>query len=71
MITAAANPRWPDDVEIDDHAGAGLPIASVVRTAKIATLETRAASKLGKIQAPTTAQAAALLNQRLAGKPRP
>ena len=23
MITAAANPRWPDDVEIDDHAGSG------------------------------------------------
>jgi mRNA interferase MazF len=36
MITAAANPRWPDDVEIDNHDSAGLPIASVVRTAKIA-----------------------------------
>ncbi len=49
MITAAANPRWPEDVEIDDHARAGLPIASVVRTAKIATIEARAASKLGRI----------------------
>ena len=47
MITAAANPRWPEDVEIDDHARAGLPITSVVRTAKLATIEARAASKLG------------------------
>jgi mRNA interferase MazF len=50
MITAAANPRWPDDVEIADHEDAGLPIPSVVRTAKIATIEARAASKLGSIQ---------------------
>jgi mRNA interferase MazF len=35
MITAAANRRWPDDVEIDDHTAAGLPIPSVVRTAKL------------------------------------
>jgi hypothetical protein len=26
MITAAADPGWPDDVEIADHEGAGLPI---------------------------------------------
>jgi mRNA interferase MazF len=56
MITAAANPRWPDDVEIDDHALAGLPIASVVRTAKIATLEARAASKLGWLRRQTAAR---------------
>jgi hypothetical protein len=28
MITAAVNPRWPDDVEIIDHEAAGLPIPS-------------------------------------------
>jgi mRNA interferase MazF len=32
MMTAAANQRWPDDVEIDDHVAAGLPIPSIVRT---------------------------------------
>jgi mRNA interferase MazF len=65
MITAAANPRWPDDVEIDNHDSAGLPIASVVRTAKIATIEARAASKLGEIQRRTMAQVAAVLRRRL------
>ena len=38
MITAAANRGWPDDVPIDDHAAAGLPIPSIVRTAKVATI---------------------------------
>jgi mRNA interferase MazF len=71
MITAAANPRWPEDVEIDDHAQAGLPIASVVRTAKIATMEARAASKLGRIQRQITAQVAALLKRGFGRTARP
>ncbi|MGH6895593.1 MAG: type II toxin-antitoxin system PemK/MazF family toxin [Geminicoccaceae bacterium] len=66
MITAAVNPRWPDDVEIDDHEDAGLPIPSVVRTAKIATIEARAASKLGRIQRQLSARVAAGLRRRLA-----
>ena len=67
MITAAANPRWLEDVEIDDHSRAGLPVASLVRTAKIATLEARAASKLRRIRWQTAAKVAAILNRRLAG----
>jgi AbrB family looped-hinge helix DNA binding protein len=43
MIPAAANPRRPDDVEIDDHDSAGLPIARVVRTTRFATIEARTA----------------------------
>lgn len=70
MITAAANPRWPDDVEIEDHARAGLPIASIARTAKIATLEARAATKLGRIQPQTAARVGAVLIRRLAGTAR-
>jgi mRNA interferase MazF len=66
MITAAANPRWPDDVEIDDLTGAGLPIASVVRTAKIATIEGRAASSLGTLSRKSVARVAAILRRRLA-----
>jgi mRNA interferase MazF len=66
MITAAANPRWPDDVEIADHEDAGLPIPSVVRTVKIATIEARAASKLGSLQRQASAQVAAVLKKRLA-----
>jgi mRNA interferase MazF len=66
MITSAANPRWPEDVEIDDHEGAGLPVASVVRTAKIATIEARAANRLGMLAGQSAARVAALLRQRLA-----
>ena len=66
MITSAVNPRWPEDVEIDDHEGAGLPIASIVRTAKIATIEARAANRLGMLSGHRAARVAALLRQSLA-----
>jgi mRNA interferase MazF len=66
MITSAANPRWAEDVEIDDRASAGLPIASVVRTTKIATIEARAANRLGRLSGQSAARVAALLRQRLA-----
>ena len=41
MITAAENRRWPGDIEIDDLRLAGLPIPSIIRPAKIATVESR------------------------------
>ena len=47
MITSAENRRWPGDVEISDLAKAGLPTPSVVRTAKIATIEIAEADRLG------------------------
>jgi mRNA interferase MazF len=65
MITSAANPRWPEDVEIDDHEDAGLPIPSVVRTGKIATIEARAARRLGAISRGCAARVAAALRHRL------
>jgi mRNA interferase MazF len=68
MITSAVNPRWPEDVEIEDHARAGLPIASIVRTAKIATIEARAASRLGMISGQNAARVAAILRQRLSAR---
>jgi mRNA interferase MazF len=52
MITAAANRGWPDDIAIDDHAAAGLPIPSIVRTAKIATIAALDAQPLGALPAP-------------------
>jgi mRNA interferase MazF len=64
MISAAAHPRWPEDVEIDDHGAAGLPIASLVRTAKIATIEAGAASKIGGLTRPCAAQVAAITKRR-------
>ena len=50
MITSAANRGWPDDVPIDDLAAAGLPAPSVIRTAKIATIEASDATRLGTVQ---------------------
>ena len=49
MITSAENRNWPGDVAVDDLVVAGLPAASVVRTAKIATIEARDAQRLGRI----------------------
>ena len=49
MITSAENRGLPGDVLVDDLGMAGLPAASVVRTAKIATIEARDAQRLGRI----------------------
>jgi len=49
MITAAENDEWPGDVKIIGSMDAtGLPIPSIVRTAKVATVEVREASLLGR-----------------------
>lgn len=52
MITSAQNRGWPGDVPVNNLAAAGLPVPSVVRTAKIATIEAADAAKLGAV-APT------------------
>ena len=49
MVTSAANRGWPGDVSISDLAAAGLPAASVVRPAKIATIEARDAERIGTL----------------------
>ena len=49
MITSAENRRWQDDVVVSDTAAAGLPAPSVVRLAKIATIETRDAERIGTL----------------------
>jgi len=56
MITSAENRGWPGDVTIKNLEQAGLPAPSVIRSAKIATIELSDATRLGKIPA-------ALLNQ--------
>jgi mRNA interferase MazF len=38
MITSAKNPRWGSDIELPESFG-GLPTASVIRIAKVATLD--------------------------------
>jgi mRNA interferase MazF len=51
MITSAENRGWPGDLTVDNLTQAGLPAPSVIRTAKIATIEVSDATKLGKIPA--------------------
>lgn len=50
MITSAENRGWRGDVALDDRfAECGLPVPCVVRTAKIATVETARARKQGRL----------------------
>jgi len=49
MITSAENRGWPDDAGISDFHAAGLPAPSIVRPAKIATVDARDAQRLGTL----------------------
>lgn len=49
MITSRKKNLWVDDLEIADLATAGLPSASVIRPAKIATVDQRLAEIKGNI----------------------
>ena len=52
MITSAGNRSWPSDVAIElDAETTGLPAPSVVRPIKIATIEARHASPIGRLSA--------------------
>lgn len=65
MITSAENRRWPSDVDIADLATAGLPSPSVIRTAKIATIEARDAEPLGRLADAARLQAIHKIGQHL------
>ncbi|MFC0634173.1 type II toxin-antitoxin system PemK/MazF family toxin [Brevundimonas balnearis] len=48
MITSAENRPWPGDVDVGpEHRACGLPAPSVVRTAKIATVEAERIDRVG------------------------
>jgi mRNA interferase MazF len=50
MITSAANHGWPGDVSIaKGFRSGGLLVPSVVRPAKIATIESRDADRIGTL----------------------
>lgn len=50
MITSAQNRRWPGDVPLTrGHRSVGLPVPSLVRTTKIATIDARRAYRLGTL----------------------
>lgn len=66
MITSAAHRGWDGDVAITDLATAGLPVASIVRPAKIATIDARDAERLGTLPERDRGEAARFLRARLA-----
>ncbi len=49
MVTSAAHRRWTGDVEVTDLRVAGLPSPSIIRTAKIATVEAKDTPVIGCI----------------------
>jgi mRNA interferase MazF len=65
MITSAANRGWSGDVTISDLSEAGLPVPSVVRPAKLATIEERDADRLGRLPTSDRSEIARYLRSRL------
>jgi mRNA interferase MazF len=66
MITSAANRGWAGDVAITHLTAAGLPAASIVRPAKIATIDARDAERLGTLPEQDRTEVARFLRSRLA-----
>ena len=65
MITSAENRGWPDDVPVANLEMAGLPVPSLIRCAKIATIDASDASKLGRVSAAQVRRVAGTLVQGL------
>jgi mRNA interferase MazF len=66
MITSAANRAWPGDVVIGDAGAVGLPAPSVIRTAKIATVDAALADRLGRLGAGERKEVEDVLGRRFA-----
>lgn len=67
MITSAQRRGWPGDVQIPNLRMAGLPVPSVIRSAKIATIEASDAPKLGRVSAAKLRQVTQKLLRELGG----
>ena len=67
MITSAANRGWPGDVVVSDVLDAGLPVQSLVRTEKIATVDARDAERIGRLPEANRQTVTAWLRRHLAG----
>ena len=62
MVTSSQNRHWPGDVPLEqDHAAAGLPSPSLIRTEKIAAIDEHLAEWRGQIGAPLLAEVLAKL----------
>jgi mRNA interferase MazF len=69
MITSATNRGWLSDVLISDRIMAGLPVPSLVRTAKVAIIERRDAQKVGCLCSEDREKVAAQLRRFLPPSP--
>ena len=67
MITSSENRGWPGDVIVSDLKVSGLPVASIVRTAKIATTEARESDRIGVLPTDDRVAITAHLQTVLAG----
>ena len=65
MITSAANRGWPGDVPVSNLATTGLPVPSLIRTAKMATIEAIDATRLGRVSPSVTRQVVERLAREL------
>ena len=65
MITSAENRGWSGDVPVTDLALAGLPAPSLIRTAKIATIDAADATKLGRLSAASLRKVLAAIGRYL------
>jgi mRNA interferase MazF len=69
MVTSAENRGWNCDVAVGDQKSAGLPAASLVRTAKIATVDAdRVLRRIGKLAQKDARAVAAQLRGFLGGR---
>lgn len=66
MITSADNRRWPGDIDLAGDGSTGLPAPSIVRTAKIATIEASVAHQLGRASPDTMRKVLGMLRATLA-----
>jgi mRNA interferase MazF len=67
MITSGRHTAWPSDVPIVDLTDTGLSHASLVRPAKIATLDARLAHRIGTLPPQDRTKVQASLNQLFPG----
>lgn len=65
MITSAANRGWPGDVPITSYQDTGLPVASIVRTERVASIEAAYADRIGRPDARTRAAVQRKLERHL------
>ena len=66
MITSAENRGWQGDVGIPDATAVGLPAPSVIRCAKIATIDAARAEVRGRVVPETLTEVRARLRALLA-----